>query len=107
MGTRSSLTGTVRERRVGLLRAATRRKAPAGPLFLALCALLICLSLPLALPLSPAPPWVTAPSYTKGGVPSVHGGPAARRHARGTCVRGRAGPRRCRARLIATGAERH
>ncbi|MEU4346644.1 hypothetical protein [Streptomyces sp. NPDC023838] len=95
----------MRERLAGLLRAATRRKVPAVPLFVALCGLLMCLS--LSLPLSPAPPWVSPPSYARGGVPSVHGGPAARRHARGTCVRGRAGPRRCRARLIATGADRH
>lgn len=97
----------MREHVAGLLRAATRRKVPAVPLFIGLCALLMCLSLPLSLPLSPPAPWVTAPPYTKGGVPSVHGDPAARRHARGTCVRGRAGPRRCRARLIATGADRH
>lgn len=97
----------MRERLAGLLRAARRRKMPAVPLFLALCALLMCLSLPLSLPLAPAAPWVTAPSYARGGVPSVHGGPAARRHTRGTCVRGRAGHHRCRARLIASGAERH
>ncbi|MEV6549503.1 hypothetical protein AB0M57_12400 [Streptomyces sp. NPDC051597] len=97
----------MREHVDGLLRAATRRRAPAVPLFLALCALLMCLSLPLSPPLAPAPPWISAPSHAKGGVPTVHGGPAARRHARGTCVHGRAGPRRCRARLIATGAERH
>ncbi|MFD9793197.1 hypothetical protein ACFWXK_19825 [Streptomyces sp. NPDC059070] len=92
----------MRERTAGFLAAMARRKVPAVPLFLALCALLIALSLPLS-PLVPAMP---APGHAKGGVPSVHGDPAARRHARGTCVRGRAGPRRCRARLIATGADR-
>ncbi|MFK8907725.1 hypothetical protein [Streptomyces sp. YS-3] len=97
----------MRERVGGLLRAATRRRAPAVPLFLTLCALLMCLSLPLSRPLSPVAPWISAPSHAKGVAAAVPGGPAARRHARGACVHGRPGPRRCRARLIATGADRH
>ncbi|MBD0744055.1 hypothetical protein [Streptomyces sp. CBMA152] len=97
----------MREHVAGLLEsmarigAATRRRVPVVPLFLAACALLMCVSLPPA-----AVSWLSAPGHTKGGVPAVHGPPAARRHARGTCVRGLSGPRRCRARLIATGADR-
>ncbi|MGP9019576.1 hypothetical protein ACT1U9_14350 [Streptomyces sp. BR1] len=100
----------MREHAAGLLEsmarigAATRRRVPVVPLFLAACALLMCVSFPLP---PVAVPWLSAPGHTKGGVPAVHGPPATRRHARGTCVRGLAGPRRCRARLIATGADRH